>query len=132
MITENDLFNVQKAIVYCFRNIPEYSSTFIDYLHDTLVELGGIKTLNYNDNDMSVLLDIITENSKNDIFLAINNCYVRTVNDCIAKKFVDNKTMFLTNVASEVINAVLPVCCTILDLSVHSKDSLVFKINLHN
>jgi len=131
MITENDLFGLQKSIIYCFRNIPEYSSRFLDILHDTLYELGGIKTLNYNDIDMTVFIDIMTDEPKMEIFKAINDSYIRTVNECIQNKYVDSNTEYLTTVDPQIINAVLPICCTILDLSI-SKDSLVFRVNLHN
>ena len=133
MISENDLFNLQKSIIYCFRNIPEFSTTLLDYLHDTLFEHGGIRTLSYNDSEMSIMIDLITEEPKQNIFALINDCYVRSVIDCINKKYLDDNTRYLENVLPEIINVVLPICCTILDLSIHSKDnSLIFKINLHN
>jgi len=132
MITENDLFNVQKAIVYSFRNIPEFVSTFLDYLHDSLIQVGTIKTLNYDDNEMAITLDIITQCQRVQIYGVIYDCYIETITGCIDKGYVNDTTKFLKDVPGDIIRAVLPICCTILDITTTNTDSLVFRINLHN
>jgi len=132
MITENDLFNIQKAIVYSFRNIPDYVSTFLEYLHDVLCQVGSIKTLNYDDNEMAITLDIITECQRVQIYGIIYDCYTTTITNCIDKGYLNNNTSFLADVPEDVIKAVLPICCTILDITTANKDSLVFRVNLHN
>ena len=131
MITENDLFNLQKAVVYSFKNIPEYSTTFLDELHDTLFQLGGIKVLNYNETSMSVAVDLISEKPVPEIMIAIMNSYTSSLKKCINANYINEGNKILQNILPEIIDVIAPICVTILNMS-PDPSSRIFRINLHN